>query len=148
MPLDRMLTIAIPLADAISAAHQTGITHRDLKPANVMVTADGRVKVLNFGLAKLREPSPVELAVSALPTVALTGEGRIVGTVAYMSPEQAEGKPIDHRSDIFSLGVMLYEMATSERPFTGDTSVSLLSSIIKDTPRAVTDLNPALPREF
>jgi TolB-like protein/Tfp pilus assembly protein PilF/predicted Ser/Thr protein kinase len=148
MPVNRLLDIAIPLADAISAAHQTGITHRDLKPANVMITADGRVKVLDFGLAKLREPSPVDPVVSALPTVAPTGEGRIVGTVAYMSPEQAEGKPIDQRSDLFSLGVMLYEMVTGGRPFTGDTSVSVLSSIIKDTPRSVTDLKPALPREL
>ena len=148
MPLDRLLTIAIPLTDAVSAAHQAGITHRDLKPANVMVTGDSRVKVLDFGLAKLRDPLPIEPAVSALPTAALTGEGRIVGTVAYMSPEQAQGKPVDPRSDIFSLGVLLYELATGVRPFAGDTSVSLLSSIIKDTPRSVSDLKPALPREL
>jgi serine/threonine protein kinase len=146
--LARVLSLAIPLADALSAAHQKGITHRDLKPANVMITVDGRVKVLDFGLAKLVDPSPLDLAGSLLPTAALTGEGHIVGTVAYMSPEQAEGKPVDPRSDLFSLGTLLYELATGERPFTGDTSASVIAAIIKDTPRAVTEVNPALPREM
>jgi Tol biopolymer transport system component len=147
LPLARILSVAIPLADAISAAHQKGIAHRDLKPTNLMVTADGRVKVLDFGLAKLMEPSRVERAVSALPTV-LTGEGRIVGTVAYMSPEQAQGNPIDHRSDLFSLGVILYELATGERPFKGDTPVSTIASVLRDTPRSITELNHEMPRDL
>ena len=150
-----LLKIAIPVADAMAAAHQKGITHRDLKPANIMLGEgehDGRVKVLDFGLAKLAEtPTAAAGATSlptALPTKPITGEGRILGTVAYMSPEQAEGKPIDARSDLFSLGVILYEMATGQRPFTGDTSISIISSIVKDTPKSVTELNPALPRDL
>jgi Tol biopolymer transport system component len=147
LPLDRLLTLAIPLADAVGAAHQAGITHRDLKPANVMVTSDGRVKVLDFGLAKLREEARAN-AETTLPTAALTGEGRIVGTVMYMSPEQAEGKPVDQRSDVFSLGIILYEMATGVRPFSGDTQLSILSSIMKDTPRPITEAREGIPREL
>lgn len=140
--LDRFLALSIPIADAVSAAHEKGVVHRDLKPANVMITTDGRVKVLDFGIAKLRQSAE---GTGDLPTQQLTGEGRIVGTVSYMSPEQAEGRDVDPRSDIFSLGVMLYEMATGQQPFSGDTSVSVISSIIKDTPRSARDVNPALP---
>ena len=146
LPLRRLLALATQIADAVAAAHQHGIVHRDLKPANVMVTADDRVKVLDFGLAKLREATEIETA--SMPTRELTREGRIIGTVAYMSPEQAEGRHVDERSDIFSLGVILYEMATGERPFKGDTSVSTLSSILRDTPRTLTDVNPELPRDL
>lgn len=147
--LDRFFAIAIPLTDAVAAAHGRGIAHRDLKPANVMVTADDRVKVLDFGLAKLLEPpSSSDSAVTALAGEHLTGEGKVVGTAAYMSPEQAEGKPLDHRTDVFSLGVILYEMATGERPFKGDTQLSVLSAIIRDTPRSATDLNARLPRHL
>ena len=151
MPLERLLTIAIPLADALTAAHARGITHRDLKPANIMVGADGRVKILDFGLAKLHEHEAASLppGATSVPTAEhLTGEGRIVGTAAYMSPEQAEGKPLDHRTDIFSFGVILYEMATGERPFRGDTTISVIASIVKDTPPSVTDIKPALPRDI
>jgi Tol biopolymer transport system component len=112
-----------------------------------MVTADGRVKVLAFGLAKLKDVAAEESEGSRL-TAVVTGEGRIFGTVAYMSPEQAQGGPLDHRSDVFSLGVLLYEMATGERPFKGDTAVSIVSAILKDTPGSVTDLRPDLPRDF
>ena len=145
MAIDALLRIAIGISDAMAAAHQRGITHRDLKPANVMVTDDGRVKVLDFGLAKLREVEEDADGVTRLPASTLTGEGRIMGTVAYMSPEQAEGKPVDQRSDIFSLGVLLHEMATGERPFKGETNVSVMSSILKDTPSSVTAINPAMP---
>jgi len=147
LPLDRLLSIAIPLADALSAAHAKGITHRDLKPANVMLAADGRVKVLDFGLAKTTMPSVADAA-TALVADHITGEGRIVGTVAYMSPEQAQGKPIDPRSDLFSLGVLLYEMATGARPFKGDGSVSTLAAILKETPKPIVDLRPDLPRDL
>jgi eukaryotic-like serine/threonine-protein kinase len=150
LPLDVLLRTGIAISDAVAAAHQRGITHRDLKPANVMITPEGRVKVLDFGLAKLREEqaagSPDD--VTRVPATDLTGEGRIIGTVAYMSPEQAEGKPVDSRSDIFSLGVMLHEMATGEKPFKGDTNVSVISSILKDTPSAITDINPHLPADL
>jgi serine/threonine protein kinase/Tol biopolymer transport system component len=147
LPLDRLLSIAIPLADAVGAAHQRGIVHRDLKPPNVMITNDSRVKVLDFGLAKLRdEPQFAEQTLG--PTRALTGEGRILGTVAYMSPEQAEGKAVDQRSDVFSLGVMLYEMASGERPFKGDTAMSILTAIMRDTPRPISEIKRDLPPDF
>ena len=147
LSLDVLLRVGMAVSDALAAAHQRGITHRDLKPGNIMVTPDGRVKVLDFGLAKLREAEADASAddVTRMPTQDLTGEGRIIGTVAYMSPEQAEGKPVDQRSDIFSFGVVLHELATGEKPFKGETTVSLISSILKDTPRPVTEIRPSLP---
>ena len=157
LPIERVLTIGIAVADATSAAHQKGITHRDLKPGNIMLGEGeqaGRIKVLDFGLAKVVDAQRGAVGASMLPTEApaqtapITAEGRILGTVAYMSPEQAEGRTIDGRSDLFSLGVVLYEMATGRRPFAGDTNLSILSSILKDTPKSVTDINPAIPPEL
>ena len=153
LPLERVLTIGIAVAEAMSAAHQKGITHRDLKPANIMLGESdhaGRIKVLDFGLAKIVEAQPGFSPASMLPTEerGATAEGRILGTVAYMSPEQAEGRAVDGRSDLFSLGVVLYEMATGHQPFTGETSLSILSSILRDTPRSVTEINPALPSDL
>jgi len=147
LPLDRLLAIATQVAGAVAAAHAHGIVHRDLKPANVMVGPRDLVKVLDFGLAKLREGNP-DAAETVAPAQDITGEGRILGTVAYMSPEQAEGRTVDQRSDIFSLGVLFYEMAVGERPFKGDTSLSVLSAILRDTPTPLLEVNPSLPREL
>ncbi len=143
--LARLLDVAVALADALAAAHAKGITHRDLKPANVMVSDDGRVKVLDFGLARPAEPVPSGDGTTRLQ---LTQEGSIVGTVPYMSPEQLEAKPCDHRSDLFSLGIVLYEMATGERPFRGDSSPAVMAAILRENPKSIREVRPALPAEL
>jgi len=145
--LPRFFDAAVPLAEALSAAHERGIVHRDLKPANVMITREGRVKVLDFGLAKLEaaDSSPNATDIETASRAELTGEGKVFGTVAYMSPEQARGGRIDARSDVFSLGVVLYQMLTGERPFKGGASADLISSILRDQPSPVTEVRPDLP---
>jgi eukaryotic-like serine/threonine-protein kinase len=146
LPLSNWLAVARPLVDAVAAAHAHGVVHRDLKPSNVMVTTEGRVKVLDFGLAKLQPR--LEQGDDATISARMTGPHHVMGTPAYMSPEQAEGRPADHRTDIFSLGIVLYELAAGRRPFTGDTSVSIISAILKDTPGPLTQVRPDLPPDI
>jgi non-specific serine/threonine protein kinase len=147
LPAEQILEFGARIAGALAAAHDKGIVHRDLKPGNVMVTAEGRVKVLDFGLARMREVEEGPRG-SHLPTELLTREGVVMGTVPYMSPEQVSGLPVDHRTDIFSLGVILYEMAIGRRPFQGNSSAELASAILRDTPRALGELRTDLPDEL
>ncbi len=143
LPVDRILSIGTALAEALAAAHEKGIVHRDLKPANVMVSTDGRLKVLDFGLAKeMRAADPAEATVTA---AGRTQAGVVMGTPAYMSPEQVTGRDVDHRTDIFSLGILLYEAVSGRRPFEGATSIELGSAILRDTPRPLGDLRADVP---
>ena len=144
LPFDRILDIAAALTEALAAAHQKGIVHRDLKPANVMVTEAGGIKVLDFGLAKV----DVAAGGDADATLAHTGDGVVMGTVPYMSPEQVAGRTVDHRTDLFSLGVLMYEMASGTRPFHGASSIELASAILRDTPPSLSELRDDLPADL
>jgi TolB-like protein/tRNA A-37 threonylcarbamoyl transferase component Bud32 len=146
LPLEQIVEIAGALGDALAAAHEKGIVHRDLKPANVMVSSEGRVKVLDFGLAK--DINAVNADDATMTSDSRTQVGVVMGTPAYMSPEQTSGRPLDHRTDIFSLGVLLHEMATGRRPFEGTSSAELVSAILRDAPPSVTDARPDLPSDL